>query len=243
MELRYTKIIVKNTIDIAALIAGLIAAVATIGGDIMNTFLTASCQPGQFLCPVGMYILFIVLVVGGCLLVIFSVPITLDLIIAFSKWAKKVFQNYLNKPFSVSSKIYRNGNEVFIEVRNKELFLDAIKISVGTHFMYKDAVVQEHIKWVRKFSFGNETASIRRKESELLHFATINNEEKTFYLHLENMDLSFPFFFGGIREFPLHIEGYSSANPQKASKHGIRKDFSVSQYLEKDNIIFEIGWQ
>lgn len=244
MNMRYTKIVFRNTLNIAALVAALIAAVATIGGDVMNNLLATNCQPGQFWCLVEMYILVIVGVIGGCLLIIFSVPVALDLIIALSKWMKRVIQNYFNRPFDVHSKMFRKGDEVFIEVKNREWFLDALKIYVRADLLYKGEVIQERIRWFRQFSFGNETASIQRRKVELLHFATIDDEKREFCVHLENSDLSFPFIFDGIRTFDLFVGGVSSASPVKSSRHIINRHISVNQYLEKNTaVVFRIGTQ
>ena len=126
MDIKYTKIVFKNSVSIIALIAGLIAAGATIGGGVMDKFISAGCLPGQFLCPVEMYILFVICVVGGCILVIFSVPIAMDLIIAAYKYCWPRLVSFIKTANPENIQIYFDSprpektDEFILAVENDE---------------------------------------------------------------------------------------------------------------------------
>ena len=238
--MRYTKIVLQNVLSIVAIIAALIAAVASIGGGIMNTFLAANCMPAQFLCPTKMYILFILAVVGGCLIVTFAIPITADLMIALCKWIKEIVQNYINRPFNVFCKIYRKGNEVFLEIKNREWFIDAFPIYIKCSFLYNGELIQIPLKW-RGVSDTSE-ALIHRRKSRTSHFATINNSTKEYNLHLSNgRDLTFPFRDERYLEF--QITGYTSASPTKLSKYIINYRLVILEFVKQEKIDFKIGVQ
>jgi hypothetical protein len=243
MEMRYTRLILRNTLSILAVIAALIAAIAAIGGSFMSILLTSSCPNNQILCMAWTYILFMLLVLGGVLLFVFAIPIVADLIIAFIKWVRKIVSIYLSKPFNVFCEIERRGNEVYIKVKNKEWFIDAVHIYVHCNFMHDLTVFQDPIKWNTAYDNNGETYILRRQE-KILNFATVDEDKKEFNIHLLDRDLKLPFgHIVGDAVFEFWVGGFSSASSTRPSKNIINHRFTILETFKNEEIKFEIGVQ
>jgi len=242
MDMPLTNKVYKNLIAIIGTIIALIAAIAAIGGNMLTGILASSCPPSGvlWLCVIWRYVLFIVLVVGGVLIFVFSIPIAVDLIVVFSKWLKRVIQNYINKPFDVFCKIYQQGHDVFIEVKNKEWFIDAWPIYLKSDFMYKGEVIQIPLKWDGISDTGE--ALIQRCKKRISHFATIDDSKKEYCLHLSTgRELIFPFLNN--RTLGFQIAGYTSASTTKPFKHIIVHGLVIIESVKKEKVTFKIGTQ
>lgn len=144
------------------------------------------------------------------------------------------------KPFDIYSEIKQEGNEVYIEIKNKEWFIDALRVFVRCSFLYKDEVVQDRFEWLDSFNKNGETY-IRRRKAKKLHFATIDQVNRTYCLHLLERELEFPFL--NDRSIELAVGGFTSAPFKKRSKYNISHTLLVLESIEKGKIKFEIGVQ
>lgn len=251
MDLRFTKLLTKNIIAIIGTIIALFAAIAAIGGNVLTEIIASACPINQWLwwCVAWHYMLFIFTVVAGVIGFIFFFAFAGDSITALGKWIPKKIQEYRDRPFNIHFGLHKDKNEVYLEAKNREWFIDVLKIYTRADMLYKGVVIQERIKWLKNFDIvfddgRKQIASILRRKSELLNFVTVDQGKREFYVHLESKDLSFPFEFDGVRIFELFVWGLSSAPETKTPKHIINHRVLVEQYLEKNGQInFRIGSQ
>ncbi len=246
MDLRFAKLLTKNIIAVIGTIIALFAAIAAIGGNVLTGIIVSACQVNQWLwwCVAWHYMLFIFTVVAGVIGFIFFFAIAGDSITALGKWIPKKIQEYRDRPFDVFYKIQKEGNEIYIDVKNGERSIDLLRIRLGTDLLYNGQLITGYLKWKKDFDLGEGFASIERRKNELLHFASFDNAKREFYLHLEGRDLPFPFEYKGIRTFQLQAHGVSSSSPARQFKNNVEGGLVVEQILDKNNeIVFRIGSQ
>lgn len=181
-------------------------------------------------------ILVVIITFIGFLTIIWEV---LSMMFRAYQWLKsKITTN--DESTKIVCKIRKDGNEVYIDVKNTEWFIDITRISIRCHFLYKGAVVQDPLEWVED-SNKNGATFIARGKTKTIHFATIKPLDRLYNLHLQERDLEFQ--FSNDRSMELSVEGFSSAPIEMDNKRNIRGTLLIVESISKGIINFEIGVQ
>lgn len=142
--------------------------------------------------------------------------------------------------FKIPCKIRKDGNEIYIDVKNKEWFIDIIRVLFRCDFVYNFHAIRDPIEWIEGSNKKGETGILRCK-TKTLHFATVRPMERTYNIHLLERELPFP--FQNDRTIPLVIEGFTSAPITKPAKRNINGMILILESISKGEINFEIGVQ
>lgn len=135
-------------------------------------------------------------------------------------------------------KIRKDGDEVYIDIKNKEWFIDIIRILFRFEFVYQDEVIKDSLEWIESSNKKGET-NILRCKTKTLHFATIQPIDRTYNIHLLKGDSTFP--FQNDKTTALMIEGFTSAPTTKPAKRNINGMILILESISKGNINFEVG--
>lgn len=150
---------------------------------------------------------------------------------------KQMRQNH-NDKVKLKCKIRKDGNEIYIDVKNNECFIDIIRILFRGEFIYQDEVIKDSLEWIEGSNKKGET-NISRCKTKTLHFSTIQPVERTYTIHLLKRELTFP--FQNDKTIALIIEGFTSAPVTRSTKRNINGMILILESISKGELNFEIG--
>ncbi len=219
--MEYTKYILRKFWVIAVGLATLVSAVviplanSDEGGMISNycvqgrPFMELHLQEYE-LCGVWVTLGFVVLFIAGLMIIGFIGAAIADSI----KWGlprvRKGLIRFINRtrPANLLLVPCVVNDEIYVAVKNEELFLGARNVYGYTEFAWNYDPYKGRIPW-KDSSTVNGELYIPRKEYRTLHFATIDKSNNTLVLHRIEGDIIFPLPSQEHRgyKFPLTISG------------------------------------
>ena len=162
-----------------------------------------------------------------------SAPQTTDFLCVNSLWRILKDRNKL-KP-----NVRKEGFEVYIDVKNTKKS-DILKLRITSDF--PDGVngfIREPLEW-RKGSNKNGEVFIKKGKTETIHFATINQLERTFDVHFSNReDFNTP--FENDKLLSLNVKGSTSESLDVDIHNTLLIQGNVKNGILIFGIMFEFG--
>jgi len=140
---------------------------------------------------------------------------------------------------NLKCQIRKEGFEVFIDVKNKNWFVDILKLRFIFRFLDVERQLTSYsFEWVQGSNRKGEVF-IGKRKTKAIHFATINQLEKAYDMHFLEEDLNNP--FNNDNSFQIFMEGLTSSGAKKYSKMDFTAILLLIESVSKGVLDFEIG--
>ncbi len=135
--------------------------------------------------------------------------------------------------------IRKEGYEVYIDVKNRKWFVDISRTRLVFNYLNADnELISDTLEWIQNSNKNGETY-IGRRKTKTIHFATINQLQQTYDIHLSKTMLNNP--FKNDRAIPIAVEGLTSSGAKKYFKKDINGTLLLLEVVSKGILNFEIG--
>ena len=124
-------------------------------------------------------------------------------------------------------------------MKNKNWLVDISRIRFVFNYLNSDReLISDTLEWLQDSNKNGET-HIGRCKTKTIHFATINQLQKSYDIHLSKRDLNNP--FTNDRTIQLAVEGLTSSGAKKYFKKDINGTLLLLEVISKGILDFEIG--
>ena len=137
--------------------------------------------------------------------------------------------------------IKKEGYEVFIDVKNRSWFNDILKLRLMYGFLDEKKngeLVTYTFDWLQGSNRSGEVF-IGKRKTKTIHFATINQLQRTYDMHFLENDLNNP--FENDRLIIINVAGLTSVGAKKYLKKDLNGSLMLLTSVSKGILNFEIA--
>jgi hypothetical protein len=201
-----TKLIIKNLIAIIGTIIAFFAAIYAVWGKELTPLFISTCSQFQsvLFCVSWHYVLLIALIVSGVLLIVFLIPIAVDLIITFARWIIKTTPTIIlwlktPKPRKLKITWIQKDNSVLLQLLNNEWrykYVDTLTSiqyvspanGIGNKDLNKYGLFPEGVIEFKYYYFSNTILPIKKYKKENFEILKIDNEKDEFFIQVDTLN-------------------------------------------------------